>query len=57
MERMPIRIDFLYYEDGGDVDPDLIDCLLHCAAIRRTQRSRRRADDKRVLVPAVEPPF
>ena len=37
----PIRTPFFKYEHGSDVDPDLIDLLPHCAAIRKKQQTRR----------------
>src|ERR1051326_1090404 len=33
----PIRIDFLYYEHGQDVDPDMLDMLPRCDEMRRRQ--------------------
>jgi hypothetical protein len=37
----PIRVNFVYYEHGREVDPDLLDLLPRCAEIRQRQKARR----------------
>ena len=50
----PVRIDFPDYEAGTDVDPDLLDLLPRCAAIRKKQKEAR---ERIAVAPEPTPPF